>query len=265
MEETNVVLQAILERLKPIILSSEEVSYKCDECHDSGWLWERLETGEKIARKCSCRLAREAEEKIASSGLAGSIGLQTFDSFITETPAQAIIKRSAEAYLESLLKEWDGKRPWFYISGSPGSGKTHICTAICGSLLKANIGVKYMQWLNEARRLKSMVNDDDFDDQVSDYVGAPVLYIDDFLKQKWTDNPVFTDADIKIAFTILNARYIMNKPTIISSEWDLMEHLLPADEATFSRVYERCRGFLVSISRRPENNFRMRGRGGSDG
>lgn len=266
MDGTNEVLQKLMERIGRTIRSSEETSYKCEQCHDSGWLWERLEGGERVARKCSCRLAREAEQKIASSGLAGAVGIQTFDSFVMDTPAQETIRKSAEKYLETLLKEWDSpKRPWYYIGGCPGSGKTHICTAICGELLKANIGVKYMQWLNEARRLKSMVNDDDFEDQVSEYIGVPVLYIDDLLKQKWTDYPTFTDADIKIAFTILNARYIMNRPTIISSEWDLMEHLLPADEATFSRVYERCRGFLVNITRRPANNFRMRGAGNDRG
>lgn len=252
----------MMERVGQITPSSEIPSYKCEKCQDTGWLWEKLEGGERITRKCSCRLAREAEEKIANSGLAGAVNRQTFDSFVTDTPAQETIKRSAQNYLAMLLKEWDGpQRPWFYIGGCPGSGKTHICTAVCGELMKANIGVKYMQWLNESRRLKAIVNDEDFEDMVSEYIGVPVLYIDDLLKQKWSDYPVFTDADIKIAFTILNSRYIRNKPTIISSEWDLMEHLLPADEATFSRVYERCKRSLVNITRRPENNFRMRGSG----
>ena len=259
-------LQELMDRLGQTIPSSEIPSYKCEKCHDTGWLWEKAETGERFARKCSCRLAREAEEKIAASGLAGAVGMQTFDSFEAQTPAQETIRNSAQKYLASLLKDWDSPRkPWFYIGGCPGAGKTHICTAICGELLKANIGVKYMQWLNEARRLKAMVNDEDFEDQVSEYIGVQVLYIDDLLKQKWTEHPVFSDADIKIAFTILNARYILNRPTIISSEWDLMEHLRPADEATFSRVYERCRGHLVNITRRPANNFRMRGAGNDRG
>ena len=58
-----------------------------------------------------------------------------------------------------------------------------------------------------------------------------------------------TEADIKIAFTILNARYIRNKPTIISSEWDLVDQLLEADEGVFSRVYERCKNHMVIIMR----------------
>lgn len=115
-----------------------------------------------------------------------------------------------------------------------------------------------MQWLDEARKLKAYVNEPDFEDKVTDYINVSVLYIDDLLKQKYTDNPSFSEADIKIAFTVLNARYLLNKPTIISTEWDLLEHLLPADEGVFSRVYERCRGFTLNIERNPANNFRLR-------
>ena len=114
-----------------------------------------------------------------------------------------------------------------------------------------------MQWVEDARKLKAGVNDDDFEDQVQEYISVSLLYIDDLLKQKYTPDPTFTEADIKIAFTILNNRYLLNKPTIISSEWDLIEQLLPADEGVFSRVYERCKGYTVSIGRDPANNYRL--------
>ena len=114
-----------------------------------------------------------------------------------------------------------------------------------------------MQWLDVSRRLKANVNDEDFEDEVAEYINVSVLYIDDLLKQKYTENPTFTEADIKIAFTILNARYLMNKPTIISSEWDLVNQLLPADEGVFSRVYERCKGNRLTIERKMENNYRL--------
>ena len=189
---------------------------------------------------------------------------QTFNSFVVTNPTQGEIKATAERYVKALLDpsiRTNPRRPWLFIGGNPGSGKTHICTAVCGEILKHNIGVKYMQWLEEARRLKSGINDDDFEDTVSEYVNVSLLYIDDLLKQKYTPNPVFTDADIKVAFTILNARYLLNKPTIISSEWDLLEHLLPADEGVFSRVYERSKGYTVSIARTPGNNYRLQREG----
>ena len=116
-----------------------------------------------------------------------------------------------------------------------------------------------MQWVEEARKLKACVNDDDFEDQVKEYISVSLLYIDDLLKQKYTPDPRFTEADIKIAFTILNARYIRDLPTIITSEWDLMDDLLMADEGLFSRVYEKTKGYEIYVPRDMKNNYRLRG------
>lgn len=114
-----------------------------------------------------------------------------------------------------------------------------------------------MQWIDESRRLKANINDNNFEDQVQEYINVSLLYIDDLLKQKYTPNPTFSESDIKIAFTILNARYLRNKPTIISSEWDLINQLLPVDEGVFSRVYERCKEYTVYVERDPGNNYRL--------
>ncbi len=234
--------------------------FKCERCQDRELIEFTDENGNNWWRPCSCVAARKAERMLAKSGLADVIEQQTFNSFEVNTEAQARIKQTAERYLAALSDpqiRYNPRRPWLYIGGNPGSGKTHICTAICGEILKQNIGVKYMQWLEESRRLKASVNDDDFEDQVQDYVKASLLYIDDLFKQKYVPDPRFSEADIKIAFTILNARYLMNKPTIISSEWNLIEQLLPADEGVFSRVYERCKDYTVIISRDPANNYRL--------
>lgn len=234
--------------------------YRCSKCKDSGWIDYKDEEGRLIVDKCSCRLAREAEQRLQASGLADAVEQQTFETFKTDTPLQKHMKQTAQHYLDTLFLDWDKpRRPWLYIGGNPGAGKTHICTAVCGEILRHNIGVKYMQWLNESKKLKFAVNDENFEDAVDDYVNPTVLYIDDLLKQKYVDEPKFTEADIKIAFTILNARYLMNKPTIISTEWDLINQLLPADEGVFSRVYERSKGFTIRISRDQKNNYRMAG------
>lgn len=234
--------------------------YQCYECHDTGWIDILDENGNRFVRKCACRLAREAEQRMKDSGLGDALKEQTFESFRTDTALQEHMKRVAGEYVVTLFDKWDDqRRPWFYVGGNPGSGKTHICTAICGEILRHNVGVKYMQWLSDSRRLKYANDAQVYEDALDDYINPTVLYIDDLLKQKYAENPVFTEADIKIAFTILNARYLMNKPTIISSEWDLINQLLPADEGVFSRVYERSKDFTIRISRDIKNNFRIEG------
>ena len=199
-----------------------------------------------------------AAQKVASSGLADFVKKQTFGSFRGYTDIQQRMKATGQQYLQDLLDpKNESNKPWLYVGGCPGSGKTHICTAVCGELMKQGHTVLYMRWLNESRRLKSYINDPGFDGLVSDFMNAEVLYIDDLMKQPWSENPRFTDADIRMAFTILDYRYTANKPTIISSEWSLIDQLMDADEGLFSRVYEKCAGHIGNVDRDMKNNYRM--------
>ena len=209
-------------------------------------------------KECGCVKARKAAALLRKSGLADALEQQTFDRFTVGNDMQEQIKSTARRYMESLFSMPSDapRKPWLYIGGNPGSGKTHICTAVCGELLKANIEVVYMQWLQEARKLKAYVNEPDFEGMLDRFVECDVLYIDDLYKQTYRGTPILTDADVRIAFTVFNERYLQNKPTIISSEWSL-ENLLDADEGVFSRVYERCKGYTVTVPREMQYNFRL--------
>ena len=65
-----------------------------------------------------------------------------------------------------------------------------------------------------------------------------------------------TDADVKLAFELLNARYNDTaKLTLISTEWSL-EGLLDIDEALGSRIYERAKKHWLNFNGR--QNWRLR-------
>ena len=139
---------------------------------------------------------------------------------------------------------------WFYICGVPGSGKTHLCIGICNELLNNGYEVRYMLWREVAPQLKSLVTDGDaYTERMDALKKASVLYIDDFLKGK------VSDADINLAFELLNARYNdASKCTIISSERSI-EDVLGYDEAVGSRIAERSKGFRVAA---PKQNWRLK-------
>ena len=192
------------------------------------------------------------------SGLSEAMNDQTFDKFVVKTDMQKKLYTLGKSYLDALLNpEGERKKPWLYLGGCPGCGKTHIGMAICVELLKRNIPVRYMLWPMASGDLKRYINKEEYGTILAKYVNVKVLYIDDLFKQTYTKYPVFSDADIKLAFSILNERYIQNLPTIISSEWDLLSHLLPADEGTFSRVYERCKNYKITVERTLKNNYRL--------
>ena len=184
---------------------------------------------------------RQAMLRARQSGLDEIMASYTFKAYQTPDAQTEKIKESAMNY----VRYGDGK--WFYISGIPGSGKTHICTAICSSLLKSGMEVKYVLWRDIAQKLKSVVNDPEYGEIMESLKRPKVLYIDDFLVG------TMTDADFNRAFDIINARYNMpSKRTIISSNRDL-SFVRSMDEAVGSRIYQRSKGFCFKA---PDINWR---------
>lgn len=237
------------------IESVNETADKCPVCGGTGWEWLGFDRDlYSWVKACSCSAVDNAKRRIVQSGLSELLVSYTFDSFRTHEPYQKEIVRMAAAYVAAVTSPSQANKPWFYIGGQPGCGKTHICTAVCGKLLDSGFDVVYMVWTTEARRLKSLVNDPSFDSAILPYIGATILYIDDLFKQGPGVKP--SDADIRIAFEILNARTNQNKATIISSE-RMINELIELDEGTISRVIQRAKGYTLSIARDQKKNFRL--------
>ena len=114
-------------------------------------------------------------------------------------------------------------------------------------------------------RLKGLVNEEEYNSCVRGYKECEVLYIDDFFKlgrARAAGGP--SDADVKLAYQIINARYIARKKTILSSEW-LMDELMDFDEATASRIYEMSKGYALQIARDKGRNYRFLENGQGEG
>ena len=216
--------------------------FHCDTCNDTGQILWTDENGMLYSRNCECMSRRLSLRRWKQSGLDSLIKRCTFESYTAPDNQTAAIKEIALQYC--------GSSPaWFYIFGRPGSGKTHICTAMCSRFLQSGDNVQYIVWPDEIGKLKAMKAGDPPDPNYSIELErlktTAVLYMDDFMKGKTTA------ADMKIAFEILNARY--NNPslrTIISSE------ITPdqiGDKAIQGRITERAREYVVKA---PERNWR---------
>ena len=114
------------------------------------------------------------------------------------------------------------------------------------------VPVRYIRWREEATKIKANANDDIAYNRLLDNLKtAKVLYIDDFFKSKPTD------ADIKLAFDLIDYRYITKAQTIISSEITLSD-LAKIDEAIAGRIAEMARGYILKISKGVNNNYRLK-------
>lgn len=213
--------------------------FDCPMCGNTGTIT-HLDDGVLYSRECDCMKIRRSMRRIRNSGMTDMLVRYTFDNY-QETEDTKDIKRLAEQFVDD--------EGWWYISGRSGSGKTHICTAICSQIIKRGIEVYYMSWRDESINLKSNVMDSQYyTARMNKLKSVSVLYIDDFLKAG------DSDADIRLAFEIMNARYNDRKlRTIISSEKEIPA-LFDRDEALAGRIYERAKKYIVKS---PKQNWRM--------
>jgi len=225
----------------------------CPKCRNRGTIAHPRQDNTLAFSECSCVKTRNAIARMERSGLKNSIRELTFDKFQAIEPWQKQLKEDAMAYARD-------PQGWFLVCGQSGSGKTHLCTAICRERLLKQEDVHYMSWREDIPRLKALMADDpEREKLLTRLKTAQVLYIDDLFKtgadSSGRRSP--TAADVNLAFEILNYRYINRLTTILSTEL-LVEELLAVDEAASSRILERAGKYVNVIKSDRSRNYRLR-------
>lgn len=226
----------------------------CPKCRNKGYIAIPRPGDDKPAfQECSCMKARRAIGKMEKSGLKNVIKELTFEKYAVTQPWQAPAKAKAMDYAKA-------PEGWLLYCGQPGSGKTHLCTAVCRQRLLEGDAVVYMSWREEISQLKALAQDSqERSKRMEDLKNAQILYMDDLFKTgrsaDGSSNP--TVADCNLTFEILNYRYVNQKPTILSTE-KTPEELLTIDEGIGSRILEQAEGHTVHIQHNPRRNYRLR-------
>lgn len=221
---------------------------ECEKCGNHEYTWV-VRDGEKFYKTCECKTRRDNIRRLRLSGLEELVKNYTFQTFQKKYEWQ----RQAEEIVLKFLR--DKKRKWMLLYGEPGSGKTHLCTAAAGRFIAAGAETRYMCWVSESNALKAFANDyTEYERRMKPLKTCRVLYIDDFWKTKENHQP--TQADVKIAFDLLNHRYCNRKlVTMISTNWTF-EEMMDIDKAVASRIYEMTKGYRVEIMGE-EKNWRI--------
>ena len=236
---------------------NEADGYDCRECRNKGYIIYPdmyMNSYQQVQRECKCMRIRRTIRALNRSGLSDVVHDFTLDKYVATEKWQQDVKETALSYLSESDKKW------FFFGGATGSGKTHICTAISIKLLKAGNEVKYMLWVDESKRLKSIVNEPEYHEEIRKLKDVDVLYIDDLFKTGKSENQARqrpTTADINLAFEIINARDIQKKVTIISSESTLSD-LIDIDEATAGRIKKNCGPYCINIAQDRSKNYRLK-------
>lgn len=205
-------------------------SCTCDSCQNGTIT--RMENGMVISRPCRCMKIAFSRHLLEACGLDKLAERCTFSSYIPREEWQQGIKEKALEYAAN----W--RRSSFFISGPTGCGKTHVCTAICNAAVQEGASLRYFRWVEDGTRLKGLITDAAaYKREVDALVGCDLLYIDDMFKTECSS------ADLRLAYEVINSRYIAGKPVVISSERSLpfIGSLKGRDgEAVAGRVFEMC-------------------------
>lgn len=218
--------------------------YDCSDCLNKGYI-AKIRDGVEVMAECGCMKIRRTLNRIRQSGLEKQLKSCTFKNFQTDSEWQRQMKASAAEFVKS-------NSTGFFIGGQSGCGKTHICTAIIGNFIKQGLSARYFVWREDSTILKALVNDREYTERINEFKTTDVLYIDDLFKQK-----NITDADIKLAFELIDYRSRQRLKTIISTELD-ENALTDCDEALAGRILQMSRGFRMIIPPDRSKNYRLR-------
>ena len=226
--------------------------YDCPKCLNRGGFLIPHEDGSVGFRECSCNVIRRCIRQMEASGLKNIISTRTFENFEVHEDWQKVLRDGAMAFAE---KPEGG----FLICGQSGSGKTHLCTAICRQCLLSGREVRYMPWRDEIGFLKTGSDAAAREDRLRELKQAQILYIDDLFKTGAAADGSrrSTGADVNLAFEVMNYRYTNQLCTVISTELSAQE-LLQVDEALGGRILEMAKDHIFNIRKDHSRNWRLR-------
>lgn len=220
----------------------EMTGYDCPVCRNKGLVMS-LKDGKEIVSECRCIRVRTALKK---SGMSELIRDKRFDGFEAVDAWQKTFKTQMQKFAEN-------PSGWLLVCGQSGSGKTHLCFAVAGSLIERGIPVTYMPWRDDVVKLKANVvkNHEEYQRQIDVLKHAQVLYIDDLFKGS------STEGDLNVAFELINYRYAANLTTIISTKKNPKE-LEKIDEDLTGRIKEKSGENVIWIANDPDKNYRTK-------
>ncbi|MCA1183450.1 ATP-binding protein [Bacillus licheniformis] len=225
--------------------SEKKADYDCSICKDELGYLEKKD-GIEVWVRCKCVEWRRIRKLMNSSDITAEFEKLQFKNFVTEGKDKLIIEAydCAVDYYKDFEDIRDKRRNSIALLGQPGSGKTHLLTAISNKLIKSkNIPVQYFPYVEGFNDLK-----DDFEkleEKLRRMKEVDVLFIDDLFKPL-NGKPRATDWQVEQTYSVINYRYLNHKPIMISSEWNI-EQLVKIDEALGTRIYEMCEDYIVII------------------
>lgn len=221
--------------------------YHCPDCADRELIIEQDENGRPVAIPCRCKEIKHLHRLIKSSGLTQKQRLMTLDNYKTR-PATVGMFKIVQNYLRNFAKILDSPdyNKGIGLSGTVGTGKTHLMLAVANALLQRRVPVVFVNTPDLiAELLEAQFERENsglgLNAKINQLGQAKVAIFDDVGKEKvseWVQTQYFR---------IINRRYERGLPTLFSSNYSLDEIAKKIGDATASRLYALTKSRQVYV------------------
>lgn len=238
-----------------IVISNRDI-VKCPICQDAGYLRGDFPVGHPMFGQvfpCECK-TRELSDK-RSEELARLSNLEAFEDYTFES-FDPTISGVEDAYQAALEFSQDPGHRWLFLSGQPGTGKTHLAVATAKyAMAHMNMSVYFAAVPDLLDHLRASFDPESgtgYDERFTAIKNAQILVLDDL----GTENA--TPWAREKLYQVINHRYIEQLPTVVTSNVDLRK----VDDRIMSRILDHRLSTYIELDaqdyRRPGYSKQLR-------
>lgn len=213
-------------------MGTREIWTRCPDCEEERIAAERQAEADHQAEKAQRALKAAIGEAAIPARFIG----RSFDNFKAETEAQRHALMVARDYAEGFERNLETGAS-LILSGMPGTGKSHLATAILQAIMPRHVGL-YMTCMSLIRAVRDTWRRDSERSEtevLATLCAVPLLVIDEIGVQYGTDG------EQTLLFEIIDRRYRDMNPTILLTNQDKKGFREYIGDRTFDRLVETGR------------------------